>query len=90
MKEGVWRLYRLYPDEDGNVQKRLVARFILVGDRLEHLEDHDGIMESFGERLDARGLARLTSMMHSPYWALVHEDDIKSGEHTDLLPEMEG
>jgi hypothetical protein len=93
VKEGIWRLYRLYPsDEDGPTQKRLVARFVLVGDRLEHLEDHDDILEDInpGERLTDRGLARFTAMMDSPYWWLVSEDDIKAGEHTDLLPEMEG
>jgi hypothetical protein len=85
MNEGTFRLYRLYPG--GQV---LVARFSYTGTSLQVLEDHDGIMEDLvpGGRVNNRTLARLHAMSHSPYWRLVSEEDIQSGEHDDLVPEM--
>ena len=90
MREGIYRLYRNYAGKDGRLQRRLVGRFILYGNTLNDLEDHDGVLESLApdHRVSAETLARLRSMQQSPYWDLVHEEEVQSGEHPDLLPEM--
>jgi len=92
LPEGIYRVYRHHPGEEGDVQQRMVARFAIVADRVEVLEDHDDILDSIvpGGRLTDKTLSRLVAMKHSPYWRLVNEDDLKAGEHPDLLPEVEG
>lgn len=91
MKEGIYRLFRLYPGDDGRVQQRLLGRFVLYGEKLMALEDHDGIVESLAPegRVTDGTLAQLRAMSHSPYWRLTHENDIQAGEHEDLLPEAD-
>jgi hypothetical protein len=88
MQEGTFRLFRTYPEQGGS---RLVARFSFTGTTLQVLEDHDGIMDDLvpGGKVSSRTLQRLESMATSPYWRLVSEEDIQSGEHDDLLPEMQ-
>jgi hypothetical protein len=84
MQEGTFRLYRNY--EGGS---RMVARFAFTGTGIQVLEDHDGIMDDLAPngRMNDRVLQRLESMSESPYWRLVSEEDIQSGEHDDLIPE---
>jgi hypothetical protein len=91
MREGIYRLYRQYIDDHGRVQHRLVSRFVFYGQALHGLEDHDGILESLAPegRVDASTLARLESIERSPYWELVHEDEVQAGEHEHLLPEVD-
>lgn len=90
MREGIFRLYRKYVGGDGKTQARLVARFLLYGDRLTTLEDHDGLVESLSSngKVTAKTLRRLENIEASPYWDLVFEDDIQEGKHEDLLPEV--
>jgi hypothetical protein len=90
MREGIYRLYRNYVDEKAQTQRRQVARFVLYGDSLSALEDHDGLVEQLvpDGKVTTNILQRLELMEHSPYWSLVHEDDVQGGEHEDLLPEM--
>lgn len=90
MREGIYRLYRNYVDEKAQTQRRQVARFVLYGESISALEDHDGMVEQLAPdgKVTSNILQRLALMQHSPYWSLVHEDDIQSGEHSDLLPEM--
>ena len=92
LPEGLYRLYRHHLGEEGDAQQQMLARFVLVGDRIEVLEDHDDILDSIipDGRLTNKTLGRLVAMKHSPYWRLVNEDDLKAGEHPDLLPEVEG
>jgi hypothetical protein len=86
MTEGTYRLFRMYPDG----QSRMVARFTFSATGLQVLEDHDGMMDDLvpGGKVNDRTLQRLESMSQSPYWRLVSEEDIQSGEHDDLLPEF--
>lgn len=90
MREGIYRLYRLYVDDHAKVQRRQVARFVLYGEELNSLEDYDGLIEALAPNgyVDGEVLARLKNMDRSPYWELVHEDDIQAGQHEHLLPEM--
>lgn len=90
MREGIYRLYRLYVNEKAETQRRQVARFVLYGDSISALEDHDGMVEQLAPdgKVTANILQRLRLMGHSPYWSLVHEQDVQAGEHDDLLPEM--
>lgn len=89
MKDGTFRLYRLYPSMAGG--QRLVARFTVNGQALQVLEDHDGIMKELAPAgaFNSRTLVRLKSMAESPYWRLAHEEDIQQGFHDDLVPEAE-
>jgi hypothetical protein len=90
MREGIYRLYRNYVSEKAETQRRQVARFVLYGDSLTALEDHDGLVEQLAPngKVTANILQRLKLMEHSPYWSLVHEQDVQGGEHEDMLPEM--
>lgn len=89
MREGIYRLYRRYTDDKAQTQRRLVARFVLYGESLTTLEDHDGVVESLAPdgHVNSRTIQHLHSMGASPYWELVHEDAVQAGEHPDLLPE---
>jgi len=89
MKEGIWRVYRNYVDEDGGFEQVLVAHFVLYGGTLTALSDHDGIIASLAPegKVTARTLARLRAMSSSPYWQLICQDDIESGEYPHLLPD---
>jgi hypothetical protein len=91
MREGIYRLYRQYIDDKAQTQRRQVARFVLYGDRLSALEDHDGMVEQMAPdgKVTANLLQRLSLMEHSAYWKLVHEDDIQGGHHEDMLSEVQ-
>lgn len=91
MKDGIYRLYRLYVDDHAREQRRMVGRFILYGETLSYLEDHDGVLESLAPNghVDDDVLGRLKNMQRSPYWELIPEDDIQAGEHENLLPEQD-
>jgi len=91
MREGIYRLYRQYVDEKANTQRRLVARFVFYGDTITALEDHDGMVEQLAPngKVTKNILQRLALMQHSPYWSMVHEDEIQGGHHEDLLPEVQ-
>lgn len=91
MREGIYRVYRKYVDASGKHQSRLVARFVFYGDRIQPLEDHDGLVESLAPtgKVTAKTFRRLENMNESAYWDLVTEDAIQGGERTDLLPEVQ-
>lgn len=91
MREGIYRLYRLYVDDRGQTQRRMLGRFVLYGEMLTTLEDHDGVVEGLAPdgRVTGDVLARLKNISSSPYWELIHEEEIQGGEHEHLLPEVE-
>lgn len=91
MRDGIYRLYRLYVDDHGRQQRRLAGRFLLYGEQMTHLEDHDGVLETLSPNghVTAKTLGRLQSMSASPYWELVHEDEVQAGHHEHLLPEYQ-
>ena len=86
MQEGLYRLFRAFPN--GDTQQ--VARFSLQGKNITVLDDTDGIMQELvpGGRLDDRFFTRILSMAESPYWRVIHEGDIAQGYHDDLIPEL--
>jgi hypothetical protein len=86
---GIYRLYRLYPHDADRVDQRLVGVFAIIGGSIHHMEDHDDLLEEMlpeGKLNDAK-FYRMMQLSDSPYWRLVHENDIESGEHPDLMPE---
>lgn len=91
MREGIWRLYRLYVGDSLKPQRRMVGRFLLYGDTLGVLEDHDDILEKLAPNgvVNEDVLKRLALLDRSPYWELVNEDDIQAGEHPEHLPELQ-
>jgi hypothetical protein len=90
MREGIWRLYRNYVNEKAETQRRQVARFVLYGESISALEDHDGLVEQLAPdgKVTTDILNRLRGMQHSPYWSLINEQDMQAGEHEDAMPEM--
>ena len=85
---GIYRLYRVIPEDHQKLEFRLVGVFAIVAGSCHIMEDHDGILEDMVPRGKLTGdtLRRLTYLQQSGYWRLVHENDIESGHHADLLP----
>lgn len=89
MKEGILRLYHTIVDENDNFHKMLMAKFVFYGNRIVVLEDHSGIMDDLvpqGKVTD-QILNRLERLNDSPYWAIISEQDIREGNHDNLIPE---
>jgi hypothetical protein len=86
---GIYRLYRESPEGHEKVDERLVGVFAIVGGDIHHMEDHDGILEDIVPegRLTDHIFSRMVQLEDSPYWRLVHEDDVQDGEYPELLPE---
>jgi hypothetical protein len=82
---GIYLVYRRYAERN---EQRLVGRFAILGGRIMHLDDHDGVIASAFPKgpLTARTLHRLEYMERSPYWRIVHEDHLD--EHPDLIPDL--
>jgi hypothetical protein len=88
---GVYRIYRVYADKYPHVERRLMGRFAIIGGVISILEDHDDFLEGMipPGPLTGRILSRMQQLEHSAYWQVVHEDDIKDGNHEDLVPEFQ-
>lgn len=90
-QDGIYRLYRNYPQGVDHVDQRLIAVLAVMNGQIHHLEDHDHILDELlpEGKLDDTKFYRMMQLQESPYWRLVHENDIERGEHPDLLPEAD-
>jgi hypothetical protein len=87
--DGVWRLYRVYPENHQDPEKRLVAVFAILSGKIHVMEDHDGVLEEMGIEgpVTEQVERRLGSMTQSAYWKLVNEKELEQGHVPELLEE---
>lgn len=86
---GIWRLYRVNQDNHEKPEQSLIGVFAILNNMLFILEDHTGLVSDTFRKGPVTDKVRMkmVQLMHSPYFRLVHEDDINDGLHSDLIPE---
>lgn len=86
---GVYRLYHRHSRGHEDVSRRLVGVFVVIKGVVHHMEDHEGNLQDIipEGKLTERTLLRMMNLAQSPYWILVHEENINAGYHPELLDE---
>jgi hypothetical protein len=92
MKKQIYKgVFKVYDRKTGSVHDRLLARFSCDGGEFKILEDHLGIFEDSlpeGEMTDLH-FKFLDSIRTSPYLRLLSEEQINSGEHDDMIDDLD-
>lgn len=86
--QAIYSVYGNYPQDNGQISRRLLGRFMIIKDKLTILEDHIGMLKSMlieGPVYGANERA-LNSLSQSPYTEVVNEADVKAGKYLDLIP----
>ncbi len=73
----VYLLHQLRPGNDGNMDSRLVGKFMIDGDQLHHLCDYEGVLESCTQqgKLDQMGQRALERLMGASYYNVEKKPD---------------
>ncbi len=88
IKPGIYRVYRIHPEQDSHHQ--LIGRFIVTLSAIYLLEDHFGLKDIFNPgALTGRTLNRIKKMAKSPYFKIVSEGDVEQGLHPDGIEELD-
>lgn len=82
----IYLIFRVHPHGDEDLHRVLEAKFVLLPNHMEVLEDHAGFFKR------ARKPADMAKIVHdlsrSMYYEVVNLEDIKDGKHPELLPEV--
>ncbi len=88
MLPGIYRIYSRHlagkPEQDGF---RLISRFLVHDNSIMHLEDHDnqiGYLIPAGP-VTERTENRFQDLIRNPYLKIIHEDDLKEGNHPEYI-----
>lgn len=86
-KEGYYRVYRNFPEEDGTVDRMLMGTFFVKDGEVHIVSDYDSLLEKiFPEGpFDDIHLGRMRQLEQSPYYDIIHEQDYQDGKHPDYL-----
>lgn len=82
----VFRVYRVHPQDDGDVTRVPAAKFFLSNDGMHVLEDHFGVLKGIEALPPGEAARRLMSLArHSMYWEVRCVGDIARGHHPELI-----
>jgi hypothetical protein len=85
----IFRVYRLTPDDHGNISRQLLGRFMVHDDNVDILEDYFGVIGEFIEDgpVNEDVQRSISAMKRSAYLDVVSEGDISKGHRMELIPE---
>src|SRR5258708_1914576 len=83
----IFHVYRVHPQNHGNVKKQFVARFLEHDGEFHILEDHDDVLAHIPEGpVTERTNRMLENLRHSAYIDIVTSDDLQNGRRLDMIP----
>lgn len=86
MNDGIYRIFKLRYDSNGQAHRKLVCRILVSGGQLWHLEDHHSMEDILPEGpVSDITSRRFEQLKHSGYHQVVDENDIQEGLHPDHL-----
>lgn len=84
--DNIYRVYRVHPEENGDVVRIPAAKFFLNDNGFHVLEDHFGVLHGVEQMSPAQGARYIHSLAtNSMYWEVANVGDIMEGHHPDLL-----
>lgn len=94
----IYRVYRVHPEDNGDVVNIPAAKFFLNDSGFHVLEDHFGVLEGVEQMSAEQGSRYIHNLArNSMYWRVANVGDIMAGHHPDLIqpvpqedPENEG
>ena len=91
MNDGVYLLYRKFPNAEGQVERRLVGAFAILHGSIHLMEDHEGFLERelAPGPLSIGKLRWMARMSLSPYWDLIREQNVAEGNDPDAIEELD-
>jgi len=82
----IYRVYRIHPEENGDVVRIPAAKFFLNDSGMHVLEDHFGVLEGIDKMSPGAASRRLYALAkNSMYWEVANVGDILAGHHPDLI-----
>lgn len=90
LENGTFRIYHI--ETSGSQPKdRLIGRFLIDGKQFFILEDHEDLLESAlpDGMLDNNHLNTIDKLNHSPYYKIIHENQLNQGHHDHLIEDLD-
>lgn len=85
----IYFVLKLHPHGSGNIHNTICGKFALTDQLFQVLEDHCGWLGELESKPPHEIYKFIQNMRRSMYYRIVNLEELKQGDHPDLIPEVQ-